>query len=168
MINQAILIEPASSQHLPMYPAYIQACWGDGIEHYEEAVQDPAVHLESIIDMASGDNLPEGMVPSVTYFALCNGEIIGALRHRLGTNHFIREVIGQVGYEVKASARNQGVAKKMLAWFVNHQLNETVIITCEENNRASINVIESVNAQYIGTHIDKTEGSLRRYQISVA
>ncbi len=79
-------------------------------------------------------------VRSTCYWAIYRDEVIGriAIRHEL--NDFLRTIGGHMGYIVRPSFRNMGVASEML-----RQLLETaraksirrLLITCDEDNVAS-------------------------------
>lgn len=75
---------------------------------------DFSAMLNKIEDFNQGINLPDGYVPSSTYWLVADGEILGVsnLRHYL--NERIRQVGGHVGLGIRPSVRNQGLSKELL------------------------------------------------------
>ena len=130
----------ADNKYLESYKNFLRACFTYGLVKYESALNDPENYLNNIIFDSSQTS---------TYFCIQQGEVIGAIRCRHHTNHYIENVIGHVGYETKPTARGKGVAKFMLSWLQENVLTGSIIITCEINNLASKKVIESCGAQYI-------------------
>ena len=130
----------ADTKYLESYKKFLRVCFTHGLVKYESALNDPESYLYNIII-----DSPQ----TSTYFCIQQGEVIGAIRCRHHTNHYIENVIGHVGYETKPTARGKGVAKFMLSWLQQNVLTNSIIITCEANNIASKKVIESCGAQYI-------------------
>ena len=143
-------IVPASMTLLDDYEAYISECYESGLGHYETDVKDPEKSLRLVIDAATGKNLPDGWVPYETFYAVQEGRILGAIRLRLGDNDYIRTHIGHIGYETRPSERGNGVAKALLNFVVTKKIQDTVLITCDSDNLASIRVIESVGYRAVG------------------
>ena len=162
----SISVVPAAFSHANAYRNYIVACHADkSIDHYDEAIEDSDEYLLSVVNAAQGLGLPQGYVPQATFFAVDNKQILGAIRVRLGTNKFIENVIGHIGYEVRPEARNRGVAKHMLQWVLNHVVNEPVAISCGIDNIASQKVIEASGAVFVCQRTDKTFGEVKCYRI---
>jgi len=116
---------------------------------------------------AGGYPRPE-IVPMDSYFIEADGRMLGEvfIRHRL-TPH-LEQIGGHVGYKVRPSFRNQGVAtaalrlalKKLVAIDV-----ERALVTCNATNAASAKVIERCGGLRIVDALleDRVE---RRYWIS--
>lgn len=147
-------IVSASKDYLEQYCDYVMECYLDGNLHYEDAASDPQSYLNKVIANSSGHQLPQGWVPSSTYFAIENGRILGAIRVRKGTNDYIRNVIGHIGYETRPSERGRGVAKAMLLWVTRNQLAKEAIVTCSADNHASRKVIEACGGTPLESYID--------------
>lgn len=146
-------IEPAAVQHAAAYPDYFLACRADGCEVYADTDDSPQAFFQRVLDHAAGRRLPPGCVPCLTWFALCDdGRILGAIRLRLGTTRFIREVCGHIGYEVLPAARGQGVAQCLLDHVCRHgppQWDGGWLLLCDENNLASRRVIEHAGGRLL-------------------
>lgn len=145
---------------------YALECYDSGIEMYQRAIEEPKQYLASLVARKSATcaDLPEGWLPSTTYYCVENGKLLGVIRVRSGTNDWVENVIGHIGYETRPSARGKGVAKFLLAWVVQHAIDERTIVTCDVNNGASRKVIEACGGQFLGEHEDPSEGRVRRYQ----
>jgi predicted acetyltransferase len=106
-----------------------------------------------------------------TYWWIAEGdEYLGAitLRHRL--NDFLLRVGGHVGYHVRPSARQQGLA----GWALGEVLGvarargiERALVTCDDTNLASARTIER-NGGVLENVVPDTEfGTIRRYWIDL-
>ena len=145
---------------------YALECYDSGIEMYQRAIEDPQKYLASLVARKSATcvELPEGWLPSTTYYCVEDGKVLGAIRVRSGTNDWVENVIGHIGYETRPSARGKGVAKHLLSWVVNHAIDERAIVTCDVNNSASRKVIEACGGLFLGEHEEPNEGRVRRYE----
>lgn len=102
-------------------------------------------YLRLLREAKAGINLPEGHVPSTALFAFVGGEIVGKvnLRHRL--NSHLEKVGGHIGYGVMPLHRGKGIATEMLKQTLEccRKMGlQKVLLTCDENNYASMKVIE--------------------------
>jgi predicted acetyltransferase len=147
----------ADIKYLESYTEFLVACCNSGLKKYEAALDDPKSYLQSLIaDVKS----------TSTYFCVQDNEILGAIRYRHHTDTYIENVIGQVGYETKPTARGRGVAKFMLLWVQGNILKNSIIITCEADNVASKRVIESCGAKYMNQIYSPEKNSeVKRFQL---
>ena len=161
-------IQQASLNHIELIADFAEQCVGDSTENYRRALADPKEYLNFLVARAKWTHeSKEGYLPSTTYFAIDNNKIVGAIRLRTGRNDTADNEIGYVGYETRPSSRNKGVATFLLTWVVEHLVESSVIITCEDSNLASRHLLEKAGAKFIGTFHDKANDvSMRRYQIS--
>lgn len=85
------------------YPFVLDFC------HY-----DFPVLLDKLHDYHTGTNLPEGVVPSSTYWLVVDGQIIGVsnLRHQL--NNKLRHCGGHIGLGIRPRYRGQGWGAELL------------------------------------------------------
>jgi predicted acetyltransferase len=156
----------AKLSHQEQFIDYVESCIEDGLELYDEAKFDSCAYLKKRIAYAKGQELPADWVPITTYFCIDSGVILGSIRVRHGTNAYIENVIGNVGYETRPSARGKGIASFLLAWVLEHAISESVIVTCSINNPASQNVIEKCGGKFLGNYTDEAEGTVRRYRLA--
>ncbi|KKC99163.1 GNAT family N-acetyltransferase [Photobacterium halotolerans] len=147
--------------------SYAKECLDSGIPKYEGVEQDPEAYLLGLVAHSmETTELPNGYLPSTTYYCVSNSEILGAIRVRKGTNTKVENVIVHVGYETRPSARGKGVASFLLTWVRDHVVVDSVIVTCSIENPASQKVIENCGGDYLGNYTDESEGTVRRYRLA--
>lgn len=113
--------------------------------HFAVAWQGYPRFYALITQMKSGGAPTPDIVPMDAYFIEADGQILGEIyvRHRL-TPH-LEKIGGHIGYKVRPSSRNRGVAttalrlalQKLYALGV-----ESALVTCNTTNTASARVIE--------------------------
>lgn len=115
--------------------------------------------------------LPEGMVPMSIFFFVDEDEAVqGELRFRyaLGAGNSLEG--GHIGYVVRPSCRRRGYGREILRGALELAAREAidpVLITCDDDNVASIGVIEANGGGDYETAISPRTGKLiRRYWIS--
>ncbi|EHK8978147.1 GNAT family N-acetyltransferase [Vibrio vulnificus] len=151
----------------PLLASYAKECFDSGIPKYENVELNPEAYLLGLVERSKATSeLPNGYLPSTTYYCVSNSEILGAIRVRTGTNVNVENVIGHVGYETKPSARGKGVASFLLAWVRDNVVTDSVIVTCSIDNLASQKVIENCGGEYLGNYTDDNEGTVRRYRLA--
>lgn len=159
-------ITKANISHQEWFKDYAKSCVQDGLELYDEAKNDSNAYLKKRIAYSEGKQLPVGWAPISTYFCIESGLILGSIRVRHGTNEYIENVSGHIGYETLAHARGKGIATKMLNWVLNNVIEHNVIITCDESNVASRKVIEKCGGNYLSTfYSEKESRHVLRYQL---
>ncbi|ENM5768064.1 GNAT family N-acetyltransferase [Vibrio mimicus] len=159
-------IVKAKLSHREQFKDYVKSCIEDDLVLYYEAKMDSFAYLKKRIAYAKGQELPTGWVPTTTYFCIDSGVILGSIRVRHGTNEYIENVIGHVGYETRPSVRGKGIASFLLAWVRDHAVSDAVIVTCSINNPASQNVVEKCGGKYLGNHTYEAEDIVRRYHLA--
>ena len=100
--------------------------------------------LKRLEDCASGVNLPEGFVPSSTYWLIEDGEIVGVsnLRHYL--NDRIREYGGHIGLGIRPSCQGRGLGTRLLALTIEAARRRgigEIHVHCNKDNPASAGMI---------------------------
>ena len=69
---------------------------------------EPGGMVKRLQERAEGINLPEGFVPSNSYWLVRDGSaILGNLSLRLRLNESLREIGGHIGYSIRPSARRR-------------------------------------------------------------
>jgi predicted acetyltransferase len=94
---------------------------------------------------SKGENVPEGWVPSSTFWLIDNGEFVGHTNLRHTLNESLKEIGGHIGYYIRPSARGKGYGTKILelALIEAKKLGiQKVLVSCNEDNLASKRVIE--------------------------
>ena len=159
-------IEKLSLEHLEAFIVYAHACINDGLYLYKEALVDSEAYLKKRIAYAQGLKLPDGWPPISMYFCLEGGRILGAIRVRQGTNAYIEDVIGHIGYETLPAARGKGVATYMLSWVAREAIGTDAIVSCDLSNIGSQKVIEKCGGQFLNTfYCEEDKCEVNRYRI---
>lgn len=106
------LIRPAED----LMEAYLDFCretWGH--VHDDYILNDPAQYeewrhtlLRKYRDSERGIGLPEGFVPSVTYWIMKTGGVIGVVNIRPELNDRLRDYGGHIGIAIRPSCRGKG------------------------------------------------------------
>lgn len=111
-----------------------------------------------------GENVPDGWVPSSTFWLIDDGEFIGHTNIRHSLNDFLKHIGGHIGYYIRPSARGKGYGTKILefALIEAEKLGlKKVLISCNEDNVASKRVIEKNNGQFQDKIVKDGESILR-------
>lgn len=109
--------------------------------------QDFPAYLKQLAQIASGENQPPGRVPQDEYWLVDtnSGAVLGAIRLRRILTPRLEGIDGQIGYNVRPTARNKGCATQMLSMLLEKMKAEgwqRVLVTCNADNLASARVIE--------------------------
>jgi predicted acetyltransferase len=126
---------------------------------------DPEVYFQDALDMQEGRNLGD-LVPASNFWIIAGEEYVGRMSIRHELNDWLRNFGGHVGYEIKASARRKGYASEALKLALNYCRKEIgvkeLLVTCANDNVASIKVIEKNGGKLIESKNDQ-DGRLSRY-----
>jgi predicted acetyltransferase len=122
---------------------------------------------ELVSRMKSGGYPTPDIVPMDSYFIEAEGRILGELyiRHRLSAR--LEKIGGHVGYKVRPTQRNRGIATAALRLALQRlrQMGvERALLSCNDTNVASARVIEACG----GLRIENAEieqGIERRYWV---
>ena len=109
----------------------------------ESASHDtPAKDFEAYVrTLRSTETQPlPGFVRNTCYWAVYGREVIGRIALRYELNEFLKNIGGHVGYIVRPTFRNKGVASEMLRQLLKMERAKAIgklLITCDEDNAAS-------------------------------
>lgn len=105
------------------------------------------------------------LVPSTTYFAMVNNEIVGVVNIRHKLNDDLLKIGGHIGFSIRPSQRRKGYATQMLRLTIEKCMEmgiEKALVTCNKDNIGSKMTIEKnggmLENEYIG---EKGDVSLR-------
>ena len=117
------------------------------------------------------ENLPAEYVPSFSYVASIDDEIIGSFNIRPTMTEKVEKYSGNIGYLINPLYRNKGFGTKVLELCLeeckNYDLKQ-VIITCKEENIGSKRVIENNNGIFIEKiHNPEKSCNSLRYKIEL-
>jgi predicted acetyltransferase len=138
--------------------------------HHAIAWEGYPAFYDLLTRMKPGGYPTPDVVPMDSYFIEADGRILGELyiRHRLSPR--LEKIGGHVGYKVRPTERNRGIATAALRLALQrlHKMGmERALVTCNDTNIASARVIEACG----GVRIDDAEteqGIERRYWVPIA
>ena len=167
------LIGP-SIEYEESYGAYIGEL-GDE-ERYpfplDYAHQDFRALVQRLQDLADGINIPEGFVPSSTFWLVDGAELVGVsnLRHHL--NERIRHCGGHIGLGIRPSYRGRGLGTLLMALTIGEARKRGIgelHIHCHKGNEASARMITS-NGGVLDSEVEDGESdeTVQRYVVAAA
>jgi acetyltransferase, GNAT family len=116
--------------------------------------------LEDNLQSEAGLNIPENWVPAIQLVSFDEADYaLGFLNLRLRLNDYLLENGGHIGYSIRPSQRGKGYGKEQLRLGLaeaRKQGLERVLITCDEDNKASRCTILSAGGVYENT-IDRSQ-----------
>ncbi len=131
-------------------------------------------YLRKLDRTARGIDLPADSVPQEEYWLVDRetGAVLGAIRIRLAITPRLEQIDGQIGYNVRPSARCKGCGSRMLAMALDLLRKrgwKRVLITCNADNLASARVIEKNGGVLENRVIEEETGKLiSRYWITLS
>lgn len=119
------------------------AAAGQKVYQFEE--NDFEAFLERLEMNRAGENLPPEGVRGNTYFLLANDEFAGMGFLRRELNEKLAIYGGHIGYDVRPSARKQGIGTIILRLTLEKARGfglKRVFLTCDTDNIGSVKIIE--------------------------
>lgn len=130
----------------------------------------PAI-VKKFSDYSNNVNVPDEYVPSTTFWALKDKNLIGAVNIRHYLNDKFSAYFGHIGYAVKPEERQKGYGTKILKLALNEckKLNlKKVLICCQKDNTASAKVILNNNGVLENEILNITADKIiQRYWIEI-
>jgi predicted acetyltransferase len=149
-------------------------------EHGETLPQftgvDPVLEFRKFVHLlkqhAIGKELPQGFVPSVTWWLVRDKkDIVGTIRLRLGTYPFLEKEGGYIGYDVRPSERRKGYGTRILSLGLEKTRGrgmERILITCDSDNVGSRRIIEKNGGEFESEVVSDVTGKTKlRFWISL-
>ncbi len=140
-------------------------------QFFECETEDIFIRMQELED---GINLPDGWVTGTYLWMVDGGEFVGEVNIRHNLTEDLLKLGGHIGYGVRYSRQNKGIGTKMLSLALQYAKNELgldrVLLTCNDDNYASIKVIENNNGMLqdkIHNTIDNHTWTTRRYWIDL-
>ncbi len=137
---------------------------------HEVAWKGYAAFHQLICRMKAGGYPTADFVPMDAYFIEEGGRILGEIYIRHGLSLSLERVGGNIGYKVRPSERNRGVATTALRLALDRLREmgvERALVTCDDRNAASARVIEKCGGVRI-EDAQRLDGIERRYWVPTA
>jgi predicted acetyltransferase len=118
----------------------------------EIAHSDPHAYVDLMNERAKGRDVAEDFVRADEFWILADGEVVGSLGVRHVLTDRLKKLGGHVGYATHPTYRGRGVATFALnrgLSVLKHLGVEEALVTCHEENHASIRVIEKCGGRRI-------------------
>jgi predicted acetyltransferase len=97
--------------------------------------------IEFLLNNEKGENLPDGWVPSSTYWLVTEErKVVGVVNIRHGLTEKLLNAGGHIGYGIRPSERRKGYATKLLSLSLEKAKElglEKVLVVCDEGNTGS-------------------------------
>jgi len=129
--------------------------------------------FQDLENQTKGINLPNGFVPSETYWIVNNQEYIGSINFRPKLSENLKIYGGHAGLVIRNSKQN-GIYGKVAVNFILRKAREykiePVLITCEEENKASwrlMSFFKPTKVEKDRINLYGKERDIRRYYFSV-
>ena len=136
--------------------------------------KDPAdfpAMVQILFDAEKEENLPEGLVPSSTYWLVSEEKrVIGAvnIRHRL--NEALLNAGGHIGYGIRPSERRNGYATRLLSLALEKAKElgiASVLVVCDDDNVGSEKTMVKNGGVQDTSFVEEDGNIVKRYWIRV-
>ena len=167
------LVTP-SEKYLDSYYKGCAETWGHVHDSY--ILHDPKEFEEwktcifkDYENQKNGINLPEGFVPSVTYWCIDRDKYIGTVNIRLELTKGLTEYGGNLGVVLTKSERGKNLGLEITKLALNKmaELNiSPIVLTCEESNVRSLHILEHLpykKREFYETILNGNLTKARRY-----
>ena len=127
--------------------------------------------VEKLNNYSKGIDVPDGFVPSTTYWIKSDKKLIGAVNIRHKTNDMILKYFGQIGYAIEPCERHKNYATKALKIALLECKNlkmKRVLICCDKKNLFSAKTILNNNGVLENEILDiNNDKIIQRYWIDI-
>ena len=141
-----------------------------GDDRFADGRLDFTSYVRRLDDHEKGIGLPKDFVPATTFWLVDGDRIIGrsSIRHSLTPN--LEREGGHVGYDIRPSERRKGYGTLILALTLPRASAlglHRVLVTCDEDNHASMRIIEKNGGVASESALAESGKKKRRYWIAV-
>jgi predicted acetyltransferase len=143
-----------------------------GQDRYARALQDFAAHVERIRQFEDPTRTPEGCVPGTELWVEEGEEIVACVRLRSRLTPAFAHEGGNIGYDVRPTARGRGVGTWVLCNVLPQAQRwglERVLLTVDADNQPSIRIIEKCGGVLSSEGVSEVSSKpILRYWIDLA
>ena len=136
------------SQYKEAYLGALEQIKIGKIKKHDMMFLDPDTNdiIQIFKDNRNQEKLPSNYVPSYDFFVADNDKFIGVIHIRIRLTENLKKYGGHIGYGTNPKYWNLGYGKKMLKIALEQYKNlieeDKILITCDDDNVASIKIIE--------------------------
>jgi predicted acetyltransferase len=149
----------------------MQACGEGDRKEAQVANETFGDYLKYLASCREGKNLKPGYVPDTVYWLIDEGEYIGRVSIRHYLTKELEELGGHIGYLIRPTMRKKGYGKEILRLALEKARDmglSRVLLTCDEDNTASIKIIETHGGKFESKVEDNNGGAAKlRYWIDL-
>ncbi len=135
--------------------------------HWEPGLEWPS-YLDVLEGLRTRTAVPDGLVPSAFLLAEVDGELVGRVSVRYALNDYLAAEGGHIGYGVRPTFRRRGHATEILRQAIalaRTEGVERILIVCDDDNAASIRVIERCGGVLESVVTPAGAAAIRRYWV---
>lgn len=169
---------PVSRDYTSQLIAYKRAFHQKGEQMDGSSFLDAYENIDDWFDVLDklnkGTNLPNGLVPSKTYMALMDTNVLvglADLRFDIEKNAYLRDISGHVGYSVHPTYRQKGYGQTILSLLKQEAKKygfQHLIVACDADNIASENIIRANGGVFLNDVIDpRDQMRVKRFVIDL-
>jgi predicted acetyltransferase len=161
------LIEPTVNFKEDFY-ALAEEFTAEGDDRYRDVITNFESFIQQCANEAAGLNLAPERVPQSTFWLVRNDRrILACSRVRHVLNAYLKEEVGQIGYDVRPSERRRGYGTQILRLTLDKARDiglKRILITADTSNIGSWRVIEKNGGMLWSEAVSReTKELLRKY-----
>ena len=121
-------------------------------DRYTDAIANFAAYIRRLENWSKGRDLPEGFVPSDTFWLVQDGaRILGCSRLRHSLTPWLENEGGHIGYDIRPLERHKGYGTLMLELTLKKARQvglDRALVICDKDNIASAKIIEENGGRF--------------------
>jgi predicted acetyltransferase len=139
---------------------------------YADAIADFTAYIHKLQNWSQGKELPEGFVPSDTFWLVQDGtRILGCSRLRHSLTPWLEHEGGHIGYDIRPLERHKGYGTRILELTLEKARQARLgraLLVCDTNNIASAKIIEENGGRFENEVLSTRDArTLSRYWIDL-